>query len=51
MAYGNADDDSAPGVRTQIEMFSRSEVRPMSFSVDDVLATSVRRETLQRPAH
>lgn len=51
MAYGNADDDSAPGVRTQLEMFSRGEVRPMSFTVDEVVATSVRRETLKTPAH
>lgn len=46
LSYGNSDDEDAPGVRTQLQMFSRGETRPMNFSVDDISANSVRRETL-----
>lgn len=46
LTYGNHDDPAAPGVRSQLEMFSRSEVRTMHFRVEEVQQASTRREIL-----
>lgn len=49
LAYGNFDDDEGPGVRRQLQMFSRGEVRPMHFDLGSVQAGSQRREVLTAP--
>lgn len=47
LTYGNADDDTAPGVREQLTDFSQGRVRPIAFSPAEVAAASRRREVLE----
>ena len=50
LTYGNFDDDDGPGVRRQLQMFSRSQMRAMRFDLGSVQAGSQTRTVLSAPS-